>query len=265
MGTIPIKDNTLIYKSENLSPDVYEGVKIQAYFKVQGDVEWQLEDWTDRPYVSFCRDAQSERLSELVIITSNSSQDTDLTPAGSYQPILQVSDIGCWRYGGSASMLFSGSGEGGTVTDEQSIPNVAFERTETHPDIPYPFLHFKLVEGQLNRTYNYLSSDGSCRADGESHENLAGASPFTFGNDLYIMYGAISGPSLRRYGGQAAINQPITVNAQCPDASGSAPALPFPWFYTDVLSRSWKKCIAYRKAANWKDRMICCKSLPMEP
>lgn len=235
MGTVPINDGTLKYKFTAAPADDVKGVKVQAFYKIAGDTEWQIEDWTDKPYMSFCRDAGKEKLTDLVIITSNSSQDNDVVTPGNYNSLLQTSDIGCWRYGGSASLTFTGAGDAGGFTDEQQLPNVAFERTEEHPNIPYPFLHFKIAEGQVNRTYDYQGED--CTGSGESSDALSPAPQYGFGNDLYILYGAVSGNSVRRYAGQANADKNVTVNFTCKDGSTSQGVPSQPWFYVDVLSQ----------------------------
>ena len=239
MGTLPISDGTTQYKFTAAAPEAVKEVKIQAYFKVAGDTEWRLEDWTDQPYMSFCRDASAERLTDLIVITSNSSPDQVISSSGAYRSFLQTSDIGCWRYGGTASMLFTGEGEGGSFIDEQQLPNVVFERTDVHPNIPYPYLHFAIAEGQLDRTYDYQGED--CTGNGESHNPLSPCSMNNYGNDLYILYGAQSGPSIRRYSGEANANQPMTVDFQCKDGPGSSPNPSMVWFYADMLSQILNK------------------------
>lgn len=252
MGTLPIDDGTTQLTFTQRSPEKYQGLKIQAYFKVAGDVEWQLEDWTDKAYVSFCRDALSERLTDLIIITSNSSQDAaGISGSGN---TLQVSDVGCFRYGGSASFSMNGEGTGGLFTDEHMIPNVVFERTEAHPNIPYPILHFKVVEGQFNRTYNYSSKKDACTGLGEQSLSLSGAStPFgTFGNDLYILAGAVNGASVRRYSGDAMVAEELTVNFTGCEQSASAKLQPYFWFGVDLLSQQLKKSYIVPKGGELK-------------
>jgi hypothetical protein len=241
MGTLPINDGTTQYKFTAISPEDSKGIKIQAYFKIAGETDWQVEDWTGKPYVSFCRDAQSERLSDLIIITSNSAQDYGIVKTGAYGSRLAVSDIGCWRYGGDASLLSTGAGEGGKYTDQQTIPNVAFERTEVHPNIPYPILHFKVAEGQVDRTYNYTASNDPCVGNGKSNVSLTKSSGPSFGNDLFILYGAMSGPSVRRYSGSANSKENINVTFQGCDGAPSAAIPPQNWFAADILSQLLKK------------------------
>jgi hypothetical protein len=240
MGNLPIADGTRQYKFTAAADESIKGVKIQAYFKVQGDIEWQLEDWTGKQHVTFCRDAQAERLTDLVIITSNSSQDQTVSAAGTHETFLQVADIGCWRYGGTASLNLSGFGENGSIVDDQILPNIAFERTDAHPNIPYPILRFKVAEGQWNRSYTVQSEDG-CYGSATLENSLGGASPFSIGNELYILYGAVEGSSARRYSGQANADQPITVHVACPDNSGDTLIVSQPWMYIDVLSQFLEK------------------------
>ena len=233
LGVLPINDGTLQYQFTALDPKDVEGLKIQAYYKIAGDTGWQVEDWTQKSHLSFCRDANAERLTDLVIVTSNSTQDHDYTKTGAYTSLLDVSNVGCWRYSGNASFQSAGSGEGGAYTDQQTIPNVVFERTDASPDIPYPYLHFKVVEGQWNRTYDYKSTDGKCIGNGQANANLSAQTS----SDLFILYGAINGPSARRYSGSANANQPIQVAFKCPDGSPVSPVPAQPWFYADVLSQ----------------------------
>jgi hypothetical protein len=245
MGVLPIKDGTTQFKFTAMSPEDVKGVKIQAYFKIAGDTSWQVEDWTDKPYMAFCRDAVDERLTDLVIVTSNSSPDNDVYVSGKYASNLYVSDVGCWRYGGTASMQSTGSGEGGSYTDQQTIANVAFERTESHPNIPYPYLHFSVVDGQMERAYQYQSTDGECSGSGEAHTALSQPGSSGYANDLFVLYGATSGPSAFRYSGEANANQSLQVDFQCPDGASQSAIPSLPWFYVDVLSQILPKVYTF--------------------
>lgn len=235
IGTLPINDGTRIYKFDQRNKNDINGIKVQAYFKLAGDANWQLEDWTDKPYVAFCRDAQAERISDLVIVISNSNQDSDISYAGTYEPRLQTSNIGCWRYRGTASLTFNGQGEVGKFTDAQNLPIVAFERANTHSDITYPYLHFTIAEGQDNRTYNYTGDD--CTGQGQASGALTPGSTNNYGNDLYILYGALSGPSFKRYSGQASTSQMLNVTFNCPEGTRTIPNNTYPWFAVDLLSQ----------------------------
>ncbi|MEN6571040.1 MAG: hypothetical protein ABFD24_04275 [Anaerolineaceae bacterium] len=240
MGVVKIDDGTKKYKFEKDDSEENKKVKIQALYRVAGETEWHLEDWTDQPYVSFCRDALKERLTDLIVITSNSSQDQAAVTHGGYYSTLHTQNIGCYQYGGDASMDFTGQGEAGDFTDTQTIPNVVFERTDEHPNIPYPILHFKVKEGTLNRSYGIQSYESGCSGSGTSNPMLT-SSPYAFGNDLYILYGAESGKSKSRYSGEANTGVPVVVNfTGCNGAPpGSVP--PQNWFSPDILSEILEK------------------------
>jgi hypothetical protein len=226
LGVTPIEDGTKKYRFTSRQ-DV-EDLKIQAYFKVDGDTQWQVEDWSDKQYMSFCRDASEERLTDLVVVISNSSPDKPITNHGEYYAHIQVSDIGCWRYSGNASLEVTGEGSNGVFSDIQNITDVVFERTDTHPNIPYPFLRFQVVGGQLARKYEYTGED--CQGDGEQTSQLGARNKY----ELYILYGAIEGASKNRYGGTSNADQSISVAFDCGVPPGSIPS--FPWFFTDALS-----------------------------
>ena len=238
LGVVTIDDGTTQYKFTKDSSEENQKVKIQALFRIAGEADWHLEDWSDKPYVSFCRDAASERLTDLIIVTSNSSQDQDAASHGTYNSRLVVSNIGCYRYGGDASMKFKGQGEVGFFTDDQIIPNVAFERTDAHPNIPYPILRFKIKEGTLNRAYYVQSED--CSGKGNSSHSLS-SSIYAFGNELYILTGAIDGKSKDRYAGQANTNEPVTVTFTGCNGAPPAQIPPQYWFAADILSETLEK------------------------
>lgn len=77
-----------------------KGLKIQALLKINGTWETTPRDWTQIPFVAFCRDVPAERLDELVLIYSNSNfQDRDKIAAEGITPTLAVSNMGCsgWK------------------------------------------------------------------------------------------------------------------------------------------------------------------------
>jgi len=238
MGLVPIKDGTKQLKfTKNTKP--MEGIKIQAYYKVAGESKWQLEDWTDKPYISFCRDAAKERLTDLVIITSDSMPPTDesiasIASSKDYSPRIEVSSAGCYQYTGTASVIFTAAGESGTLIDEQVVQNVVFERIEEHPNIPYPILTMNVKGGQWSRTTTYNGKE--CIGSGAGKTDLEGSSTVGYTNHLYLLYGAVSGPSMTRYSGSADTGKSINATVICPDQSGTGKFQSFPWFGVDWLS-----------------------------
>lgn len=238
MGVVPINDGTKQMKFTKIAEPV-DGIKIQAYFKVAGQPKWQLEDWTDKPYVSFCRDAAKEQLTDLVIITSDSGLPygkTDLSRAQSkdYHPRIEVSSAGCYQYKGTASMILTATGDGGTWIDEQVVQDVIFKRTEEHPNIPYPILTMNVKGGQWSRTTTYNGK--KCNESGAGNTNLAGSMTTGYTNHLYLLYGAVSGPSMTRYSGSADTGKSINATVICPGQSGTGKLQSFQWFGVDLLS-----------------------------
>ena len=243
VGVTTVADGSQVFTFTDLT-EPPPGVKVQALFRIEGDDGWQLEDWTGRPHVSFCRDAASERLAELVIIMSNSEYfpRTDSAAPEGLPSQLQVSDMGCWKFTGSATARMWGTGEGGTYDDSQTVQNAVFERlpNEVHPDIPYPYLSFWVTGGNWRREFSIVTVDG-CTAN-VTHQWALGSG---YGLDyLWTLPGVISGNSKGRYLGYANTDDPLVYVAQCPD--GSSGPSPYPvmsdtWFNPSVLGEVLEK------------------------
>jgi hypothetical protein len=241
MGLVPIKDGTKQLKFTKKAEPM-EGIKIQAYFKVAGEPKWQLEDWTDKPYVSFCRDAAKERLTDLVIITSDSNlpngTSVNSITSSKEDPRIEVSSAGCYQYKGTASMILSVKGKEGTLVDEQVVQDVVFERIQEHPNIPYPILTMNVKGGQWSHTTTYNGKE--CKGSGTGKTSLAGSNTTGYTNHLYLLYGASSGPSMTRYSGIADSGKSIDATFICPEASGTGSLIAGPWFGVDWLSAMHK-------------------------
>ena len=210
-------------------------VPVQAVFKIEGDDQWQWEDWTDKEWVSFCRDVRAERLEELIVVISNSEyKDRDywVKPVDKW-PTIMVSDMGCWRYEGNASVEMTSQGSGGTLRDVQSATGLVFERIDAHPDIPYPFQTLHVQAGEWFREYTLR---GDCTMDGRAEKTLGGGA-----NSLWTITGATSGPSIGRYLGFAQAEQDITVKTVCPDGTFTSTLPDWPYFdISGMLTRLGK-------------------------
>ncbi len=71
--------------------------------------EWKLEDWTDRPFVTLCRDKIDERVLELVLIFANGNftdarrtyfDHNAVGAIGDQKSTIIASPIPCWKYQG---------------------------------------------------------------------------------------------------------------------------------------------------------------------
>ena len=101
-------------------PTDRSALTVRAIAKIDG--KWQApESWTDVPTKIFCRDTKAERLEELVVIYSNSnprrpressviylSGITGHAANESFLPTVDVSNVGCWRWQGTASLTTQG-------------------------------------------------------------------------------------------------------------------------------------------------------------
>jgi len=228
----PIDDGSQRFIFSNRAPEQIKGAKVQAVFKIEDDDQWKWEDWTDKQYVSFCRDVKAERLEELVIIFSNSEyQDRGYWVRPPDQaPTIMVSDMGCWRYKGTATAEMTTIGQGGSIRDFQWVDDLVFERIDAHPNIPYPFLSLRVQGGQWHRSYKITSG---CTADHLEEKMLGG----TQGSWLWPITGATSGPSVGRYLGLASANETLAVWVTCPEGSGYIIEPDMPFFQPSVRGR----------------------------
>jgi hypothetical protein len=235
-----VKDDSQVFKFTDL-PQPLPGVKVQGLFPIEGDDGWQLEDWTDRPHVSFCRDVAAERIAELVVIISNSEYfPRDDWAEQEDEPCqIQVSQLGCWRYKGQATSLMKGQGSSGSFEDTQKVTDALFERApnEAHPNIPYPYLTFRVIGGQYHHEYT-LRNDEGCYGHAVDDGTLGAGQGL---NNLWTLPGVISGKSLGRYLGYANSNRGMTVHVTCPKGSGSVPVYALNWFEPSVLGQLLEK------------------------
>ena len=86
--------------------DAMQSANVQALIKVEGK-EWQYEDWSFQPTRFFCRDAEDQRLEEIVLIVSNSEIDPTSPnylrkPAG-LDSVVYSSDMSCWQWKGTVT------------------------------------------------------------------------------------------------------------------------------------------------------------------
>ncbi len=73
-GLRTLDDGTLQRSFERAPDAEIKGARVQVLFEAEGDSRWTLKDMTELSHLSWCQDATSERLQELVIIF-NSEHD----------------------------------------------------------------------------------------------------------------------------------------------------------------------------------------------
>ncbi len=130
---IPQGDDSVTYYSKGALPaEDVAALSVQALIKFEGNPLWEVQDWTAKPFVAFCRDKRAERIEELVLILANSEHDPtdpnyDFTARG-VAPTLLISPVGCWRWQGWAEM-WTATGVPGYVPryDHVRVDNIVWE------------------------------------------------------------------------------------------------------------------------------------------
>ncbi|MEO8431223.1 MAG: hypothetical protein ABI592_06900 [Acidobacteriota bacterium] len=167
---------------------------IRALQKING--QWRAEeDWTNAPIKTFCRDAKAERIEELVLMYSNSNPDRPaVDSAGNeasriylddqvsgqpiYMPTLEVSNIGCFRWTGTASVTTAAAGGGFSTIESATATFDRFRFPGTGPEDSVGFDAFKStntgtatyqVSGSIPGTSCTISGSatGALQGDGE--------------------------------------------------------------------------------------------------
>jgi hypothetical protein len=216
---------------KDVSDDDKKGLKIQALYKVNR--EWKpVEDWSDKPYVSFCRNQPDQKLDELVIIVSNGEwQDTnyELKPQG-LPPTLTASNIYCGRWQGTSSSQIN-SFQSGFIPYTSQATNV--ELTPIRPaNGGIAVMKTKDGASYLAGT-KYLVSRGTVndKVDyklGQCHYTGSGSTPASqYATETLINNFSLGGSAHRRYTGYDLTSYNVTLT--CPGGSNSTIQLPL-WF-----------------------------------
>ncbi len=92
--------------------------------------KWTSDDWTNKPFKTYCRDLKSERIESLIIILSNSDIENTLQPQGKYPPILQVTNIGGYAWKGSADLRSEVDGR----VEKMKVSDLLLKATGDVPD-----------------------------------------------------------------------------------------------------------------------------------
>jgi hypothetical protein len=228
---VTIRDGSPVYAWREVPASQRQGAFVQALLRLEGDEAWRLEDWTDRPVVSLCRDAASERLEELVLIFGNSAYDPQSQPI---QPTgldtrLRASTLGCWQWEGSARAVYETELVRGTLE-----ARVVLARQTEGAQTAYPALTYQLASGDW--TWNTESVSG-CTVEG-GRSGVLDSGPE--GGVLRTFPGVWDGPSQGRYLGTGALSVELPLTLTCPpgvafDAAGAGPVSLDAWF----VASSW--------------------------
>ncbi|HVN77268.1 MAG TPA: hypothetical protein VMT19_13200 [Thermoanaerobaculaceae bacterium] len=216
------------WNPQSTSPDAVKGIKVQALMKING--AWTQDDWTNKPYVAFCRDLKAERLEELVIIVSNSRVDDS---GGSFKPpgmapVLWLSGFGCYQWQGTATYTFTG----GDYTQTDTVNNLVWTRV---PGATQPPSVSYTVTGDVT-----VTASNGCSGGGTVHVSDPIFNSLVTWNYLPAAAGAVQ--SYEGEGLETTTMLPITCRGVQEYAeagnwfnilSGSPPTIPFQRVSTD--------------------------------
>jgi hypothetical protein len=221
-------------------------IATQAFIKKEGGI-WEYEHWSDQPIEvdgvkAYCLDLTAERVADLVIVMSNFDPKKDVIdlPA-QMQPRFSVSNVGCWRYKGSASVTASGKSPAWTSFSSSADGSVTFERYRT-PQLPngVPGKEmFQVVSGAITGSLNGINGAG-CTVTERSNDNMApGLGSGTLNVDLGLDIG--TGLVSRAVSGSgSAAGQTHTVVA-CPNIPDSVSDGQDRWDWFELPSMSEMK------------------------
>ncbi len=109
-------------------PNTVKGAHLDALVKIDG--KWTHEDWSGKPFRTWCRDSKAERIDSVVIILSNSDIANDIKPQGFASGSLEATNIGCWAWNVSAQLRYN---ERDAIFDEMQVANL---RLDARGDVP---------------------------------------------------------------------------------------------------------------------------------
>ncbi|HET9222867.1 MAG TPA: hypothetical protein VFO07_10205, partial [Roseiflexaceae bacterium] len=124
--------------------------RVQALYRIEPS-QWAAEDWTDKPYATFCRDVRADRVKELYIVISNSEwrdRSHKLAPAAA--PRLQATNVGC--RGWKVDAEFTNIIETPIAKQTNTIVTTAIMERYVEPGIRGPAEHYQVTSGTASWT-----------------------------------------------------------------------------------------------------------------
>lgn len=225
------------YVASDITADQRKGLKVQALLKIGG--VWQaFEDWTDKPYATFCRDKSTEKLEELVLIFSNSSFDSAAAPIKpqGLDPTLQISNVGC------AHVVQNGDIVGVNTTGNSLAPNVKITTTGFSGDGGALMLEENGKHAFVG--YGFPTLTGGTQIEESGTDSVTGCAysggiskPLSLTTGLVVYTNLLSGAAYRAYALNSFMLANHTVSQQCPNASNNPPP-------EQVLGFNWGPLIA---------------------
>jgi hypothetical protein len=150
---------------------LFPTAKVQALYRIEPD-QWATEDWTDKPYATFCRDVRADRVKELYIVISNSEwrdRNHKLQPATA--PRLQATNVGC--RGWAVDAEFTYTLEGPTFKQTNTITTKAIMERNVPQGARGPTEQYIVTSGTANWTSS--GNIGPCTGTGSGSYDVRNA------------------------------------------------------------------------------------------
>lgn len=226
-------------------------VSVLAMWRTEGGT-WVEENWTSKEWIGLCRDAKSQRVSEIVIVVASGEVGTTTQVVAATAPTLKRNNIGCWGFSGTAKRTdVLGSWSSGSIVASSTLlydyrPNgmasLQYNDAATgRLRVPISAPLFRSSAWSLAEAYtesgcsyslNANATDLSVFLGGMAAGNLvinnfAESLPTTLRNDQYAVVGAKRGAYLiqsnsNRFGLPGSVSGP---QPDCGTQYQSAPAL----------------------------------------
>jgi len=169
-------------------PASIKGAHVDALLKIGG--KWTRADeatdtdkedvWNGKPFKTYCRDLEKERIESLVIILSNSDIENTLKPQGKYAPSVQVTNIGCYAWeGGSASAGLTYIDLESGQKDHMAV-NLRLEFLHDIPDDEDTPLRRKFTVVASTFTWSVSGASANCGFSGQPVVEETKADPDSF-------------------------------------------------------------------------------------
>lgn len=237
--TIPdanVRSLIFVNHAQAFSPPAAKAiVSTQAFLGKEGSSIMEYDHWSDEPFQidgvkSYCLDLKAERVLELVIVMSNFDpvDDIDTLPV---PPVISVSNVGCWRWKGSASVSINGTTPVFTSLRSSTDGSVTFERYRP-PGVPNgaPGSEtFRVLSGTVTGTLEGANPAG-CQVTKRAAGNMTADSATLEVNLGLDMTGA--GAVSRTVSGAGGANLLTHVTIACPnvDPINSTSQEDWSWF-----------------------------------
>ena len=215
-----------IIEATSLSSQERLGAHVHALVKKNGVWENTLRDWTDTPYVSFCRDFSGETVDELLLVFTNSSSDVNHKVQYTGLPShLWLTNMPCaspWEGNVNFAITVDGVSEtfqaAGVKFEPLQTPTSSMsEMTQLSGPMSWPY---QLTAGSVSWSISGTDSSG-CRYSSNETEKIL--TPGFFPNQFMLHSFVRSGPAVHGFtlnGFDQSPNIQWSATETCPDGSG---------------------------------------------